>query len=213
MHAERNPNLPGIKRNDPTLGIAIGVVLSILCVFVCLAIIVWHRRKIKRNQSNATASPNATSSSVVKIGTAFDQHEMETLITKPHTDASSFHVLGREVAVPIEAGLHISRCNGYKEETSSRDPTDNVAGCQDRCEGSSSDGKYGFIFSSTPKREDSDKIPDSIEDTSLIITENPIPDVNHSNNENLPEFSLQSNNNVTTSTHKKPPRKIEVIQS
>lgn len=221
----------GAQRNDPTLGIAIGVLLSIICIIACVTIIVWHRRQVKRNRSNAMGSPNnaTTGASVVasKIGATFDQHEMETLINKPRTsEAQGFHhVLDRVcVAMPMcEAGVHIPRCNGqhdfgmpYKEEGSGDgEQSDRIVvdGDGDHGEGSS-DGKYGFIFSSTPKREESDNnvpaaaVASSTDESSLISVAKPSSDFRL---DKCPEIVVNSNNNVTTSTPKKPPRKMEVI--
>lgn len=208
------PTAPGSNRNDPTLGIAIGVLLSIVCIVVCLAIIVSHRRQIKRNQSNAMASPNVTSSSVAKIGVSFDQHEMETLITKPISYAPSNHVIDRAAAVSIGAGCQSNRLQigvHLKGESSAQEATSDVAESSDPGEGSS-DGKYGFILSSTPKREDSDHGPVTEEEASLITNRPPsLEDCCHSNHEKSHNIEVNSNNNITTSTPKKPPRKIDVI--
>lgn len=206
MHAEEfdDAHSPRVNRKDPTLGVVIGVLLSVCCVIVCLSIIVWHRRKLERNEPNASASPNATSSSVAKIAVGYDQHEMETLISKQHLALERV-----SVALPVGAGAHIGRCNGSKqpgsEEESSVHKAIDVE--SDLGEGSS-DGRYGFIFSSTPKREHSDEVPETNDDASLLTVENTSLDVKHSVE---PQASaLNTNNNITLSTPIKIPQRLDL---
>lgn len=202
------------KRNDPTLGIVIGVLLSIVCIVACIWFIIWHRRHLKRHsrQSNDTArsviSPNASCSPVVKPEDTFDQHEMETLIRKP-LDTTHLHVLDRmTMQTAHDSGVTqlMQRLNGHHPDTRedirlAAVGIDSGKGCDDtgckRGEGSS-DGRYGFIFSSTPRREQSDEatVPVVVVTTSSEDIDKESPRL----------AAMARNNNLATSTPKKPPR-------
>lgn len=93
-----------VKSHDPRLGIAIGVLLSVICVIVCMWIIVRHRQCVKTRQQTGmnggiahhqylhrpmnaerttatalfTTPPNAITPNCV-----IDVHEMQTLIVTP----------------------------------------------------------------------------------------------------------------------------------
>lgn len=225
MHAEqegdepRTPSQP-FRRNDPTLGIAIGVLLSVACIIACLWLIVWHRRYLKRHprQPNAArsaaTSPNVSCSPVVaKLGDNFDQHEMETLIRNP-MNITNLHVLDQMSIAAVEDGVTTlgPQNNGRNLGLNLKSlvpseatlmPNDINKGSGERGEGSS-DGKYGFIFSSTPHREHSDeKAPPAADDTSK---EDIVADFSVTNEEEISNESPRTkrNNNVTTSTPRKP---------
>lgn len=99
-----------VKNHDPRLGIAIGILLSVICVIVCMWIIVRHRQCVKSRQQSEmnggivhhqiqnrsinaeriaattlfSSPPNAITPNCV-----IDVHEMQTLIVSaaPATDA------------------------------------------------------------------------------------------------------------------------------
>lgn len=89
-------------RQDPRLGIAVGVLLSVICIAICMCIIVRHRRCLKtprqhvnlnggvgrgsfQNRSGTDRSTNGTtiftsSSTQITANCTLDGHEMQTLI-------------------------------------------------------------------------------------------------------------------------------------
>lgn len=90
-----------VKRHDPRLGIAIGVLLSIICVIVCMWIIIRHRQCVKTRQQsemnggighhqfqnrslNAERTAAATlfpsPPNAITPNCVIDVHEMQTLI-------------------------------------------------------------------------------------------------------------------------------------
>ncbi|XP_037029752.1 uncharacterized protein LOC119069728 isoform X2 [Bradysia coprophila] len=78
-------NLFNTKRRDPTLGILIGTMLSILCIVITLWIIVRYRTCSKHdsghNVTRNTTSPIPTQSATCNL----DLHEMQNLIAKAET--------------------------------------------------------------------------------------------------------------------------------
>ncbi|KAJ6637567.1 Protogenin A [Pseudolycoriella hygida] len=85
-----NSKLPNYhsQQNDPTLGILIGAMLSLLCVLITCWIIVRYRTCSKNDighTSRNTTSPIPTQSANYNV----DMHEMQNLITKPETVPSN----------------------------------------------------------------------------------------------------------------------------
>lgn len=112
MHLENLLTVPDeasfdetLRNSDPRLGIAIGVVLSIICVLICAWIILKHRRCVKAHhqssggtnggagqlqfqartitERSATATFFPPSPTAVPTNCVVDVHEMQTLIVLP----------------------------------------------------------------------------------------------------------------------------------
>lgn len=99
---DENPEKNTSGRQDPRLGIAIGALLSLLCIMICMLIIVRHRKCMKsprqnpdlnggvgrssfQNRSGTDRSTNGTtiftsSSTQITANCTLDGHEMQTLI-------------------------------------------------------------------------------------------------------------------------------------
>lgn len=170
----KSKNIPPIACNsdgcqpshDPSLGILIGVLLSILCIMACALIIIRHRRCLKSahhqnvngNDANArnvtqnrspvnrapvaTATRIPTSSSQIPANCTKDAHEMQTLIG---TTSSIDHIPvsnGNGVSKRLENhanGVIVTHCN--RNSFGQTNPTpDNVAEMS----------QFGLL-SSTPK--------------------------------------------------------------
>lgn len=96
-----NPNESSAQRHDPRLGIIIGVLLSIVCVFICMLIIIRHRQCVKNRPptglngdvvqrqfhtrtTNTASFYNPTTGIVTRDRCDVDVHEMQTLIVVPN---------------------------------------------------------------------------------------------------------------------------------
>lgn len=133
------------RNHDPRLGICIGILLSIICLLICIWIILKHRRCVKAHQSSNTnsgvgqlqfqartiterstaASFFPTSPTAVPTNCVVDVHEMQTLIVLPTNENALFK--NGQNGIPQNFGSNNGNgmiCNSLAEERGSQNSGD-----------------------------------------------------------------------------------------
>lgn len=178
-----------VKSHDPRLGIAIGVLLSIVCVIVCMWIIVRHRQCVKTRQQtemnggiahhqfqNRSMNPDRTAAATlfpsppnaIAPNCVIDVHEMQTLIVSATPTTNDMDIKngkngGWKCAENGSNGKNVPMIGRDADDTHhSDDDDDNEYECSRR-----------GLISSTPKGQ---------RKSSIIVSSNNLSEQNSSTN-------------------------------
>lgn len=147
-YSERDTFDYQIKPHDPTLGIAIGVMLSIICIIVFMFIMIKHRNCSKNPPGPNQMATTSNRSHPPAQTCTFDMHEMQTLIGQP---------IETTVVLPVNGvGKHCKNGNGTAGDALLPVENDN--------------NSVNVVFTSTPKKNSNGLNTIETDDVPVIIS-------------------------------------------